>query len=250
MTFEDSKQRTNEAIAVLRAQFPVEHFKNAKVLDIGCGTGNGVLAAIHYGASIAVGIDRDKNEFGETHFEAVAATQGIDISRGLLIQGDIFATSFFDGGFDVILMFDSIEHVPSPRDFISYMSANLKPGGLGFIKTCPLYYSPVGHHLWQHFPEDEAPWVHLYKDWEQRLTNAKVNQWGVQRFRELNKVTRSQVLEILRENGCNIIKDSSYFHPRFPSLLSRFEHLIDMRNVPLEEDLLCDSLTIVFAKRL
>jgi 2-polyprenyl-3-methyl-5-hydroxy-6-metoxy-1,4-benzoquinol methylase len=248
MSFEDAKERVNAALNVLRENVPRERIQGAKVLDIGCGTGNGVIASLKLGAKCAVGIDRDAQEFGYSYFEEVAADFGVDTRSAVLIEANVFTTAFFDGGFDVVLMYDSIEHVPDPKSFIEICGKTLRPGGVALILTCPLYYSAVGHHLWNHFPEETVPWVHLYHDFEQRLAEANVAEWGLQRFRELNKLTRGQLLEFIRASDFSVVADRSVFHDRFPPLLERFRHLIDMSIVPSEEDLLCDYISLLITK--
>lgn len=248
MCFEDAKLRVKWTIETLQRNFPVDRFQGAKVLDIGCGTGSGVVAALKFGAQLAVGIDRDANEFGYSFFPEIAAEFGVNVNSALLIEANVFNTTFFDGGFDIVMMYDSIEHVPDPEAFIQYCGKALRPGGMALVSTCPLYYSPVGHHLWQHFPEDTMPWAHLYFDWEKRLADARVPDWGLQRFRELNRVTRSELLTFIHANGLSVVSDTSILHNRFPPLLEQYGHLIDMSKVPSKDDLLCDFVCLVFAK--
>jgi hypothetical protein len=88
----------------------------------------------------------------------------------------------------------------------------------------------------------------LYHDFEQRLAEANVAEWGLQRFRELNKLTRGQLLEFIRASDFSVVADRSVFHDRFPPLLERFRHLIDMSIVPSEEDLLCDYISLLITK--
>ncbi|MGF6738514.1 class I SAM-dependent methyltransferase [Paraburkholderia atlantica] len=248
MSIEDARLRVTWTLDALPKNIPVERFQGAKVLDIGCGTGNGVIAALKLGAKCAVGVDRDAKEFGYPYFEEVAAEFGVDTRSAVLLEADVFKTSFFDGGFDVVMMYDAIEHVPDPKSFIDMCGRYLRPGGLALVVTCPLYYSAVGHHLWQHFPEETMPWAHLYFDFEQRLSEAGVGDWGLQRFYELNKVTRSQLLDYIRECGLSLVADNSYFPERFPPLLEKFGHLIDMSLVPSKDDLLCDYVSLLFKK--
>src|SRR5689334_2536576 len=204
MSIEEARHRVHAAIDILSTYVPAELVRGAKVLDIGCGTGNGVIAALTLGARCAIGIDRDAHEFGETFFQPLAREFGVDQSSALLIEADIFKLKFFDEGFDLAIMYDAIEHVPDPETFVDIMAASLRPGGVGLIQTCPLYYGAVGHHLWNEFPEASEPWVHLYFDFEERLARANVGEWGLQRFRELNKVTRGELLAYLADAGLKV----------------------------------------------
>jgi SAM-dependent methyltransferase len=248
MSIEDARDRVTGILDVLPQHIPVERFRGAKVLDIGCGTGNGVIAALKLGARSALGIDRDANEFGYPYFRELAAEFDVDARAATLIAADPFAMNFFDGGFDIVLMYDAIEHVPNPRAFIELCGRALRPDGVALVLTCPLYYSPVGHHLWNHFPEATMPWAHLYFDFEQRLEDESVDAWGLQRFHELNKVTYGQLVDYVRDASLSIVADKSIFHERFPPLLERFGHLIDMSLAPSRDDLLCDFVSLLFGR--
>jgi 2-polyprenyl-3-methyl-5-hydroxy-6-metoxy-1,4-benzoquinol methylase len=95
--------------------------KRGKFLDIGCGPGNGVIAAIQHGFSMAVGIDRDANEFPDFKlgFNEVCRHYSVSADRGILIEADIFKTSFTPASFDCVLLLDSIEHVSNPEAFVN-----------------------------------------------------------------------------------------------------------------------------------
>lgn len=56
------EQRRQHAWNKLHWSVP-EHLKSGSMLDIGCGTGNGIVAALQLGFKSATGIDRDLNDF-------------------------------------------------------------------------------------------------------------------------------------------------------------------------------------------
>lgn len=246
MQIEEAHKRVDWAKDILSRHLPEGRLQGARVLDVGCGSGNGLIAALAMGAKSVVGIDRDGEEFGEIHFAQVAADFGVDPRHATLIAGDIFTMKFFDPGFDVVVMYDAIEHVPDPAAFIRFCAEALAPGGVCLIVTCPLFYGAVGHHLWDYFPEATMPWAHLHPDFEDRIAAAGVDQWSLQRYRELNKVTHSQILQYISDAGMRVIADGSIAHPRFPEMLEANRHLIDMTKVPSEADLLMDYLAISF----
>ncbi|ATF86904.1 class I SAM-dependent methyltransferase [Burkholderia gladioli] len=248
MSLEDARARVKMTLDALPASINTDYFRGAKVLDIGCGTGSGVIAALRLGAAMAVGVDRDANEFGYPYFKEVAVEYGVNSRPSILIEGDIFDLNLFCGGFDIVMMYDAIEHVPNPKAFVEVCGKHLRPGGVGLIVTCPLYYSAVGHHLWGSFPESEMPWAHLYYDFQEKLEAANIGDWALQRFRELNKVTKPELIRYIREAGMAVLSDKSIVHPRFPPLLEKFGHLIDMSLVPSREDLLCDNVSLLFTK--
>lgn len=190
-----------------KIQFHIpESLRSGRFLDIGCGMGNAVVAALKHGANLALGVDRSLEEFGH-HFSAsefplICQHYNVDPRKSLLLQANIFDLGFYDNGFDYIFMLDSIEHVPDPKRFIDFAFQAVKPGGVFLLDTCPLYYSKGGHHLWGYFPVDTLPWAHLRYDFNHQLSS--VDQWSLERFHELNKTTHSQVRNYIIEAGFEI----------------------------------------------
>ena len=98
-------------------------FRNNQInyLDVGCSTGFVVEAAKSRGWN-AVGIDLNPSavEFGRT--------------RGLNLENTALEDIDYDRGFfDVISMFDVLEHLPNPASIIEMSVQYLKPGGILFI---------------------------------------------------------------------------------------------------------------------
>jgi 2-polyprenyl-3-methyl-5-hydroxy-6-metoxy-1,4-benzoquinol methylase len=92
-----------------------------RFLDVGCSTGFVVEAAKKEGWD-AYGIDLNPSavSFGR--------------SRGLnLSLGDLDQSEFEPASFDVVTMFDVIEHVIDPSDLIKQAIRLLRPGGLIFL---------------------------------------------------------------------------------------------------------------------
>jgi 2-polyprenyl-3-methyl-5-hydroxy-6-metoxy-1,4-benzoquinol methylase len=180
-----------------------------RLLDIGCGPGNGVVAALQCGFSMAVGVDQNLNEFiGLTHsIKERCAEYDVNVNDMLLIQGDIFDLSFPPDTFDCVLMLDSIEHVPNPRKFIEFSSKYLRRGGVMVIDTCPLYYSKLGHHLFSYFPADTYPWAHLRYDFASLVQEASVDDWSMKQFKELNKVTNQQIRKDMEDCNFKILEE-------------------------------------------
>ena len=204
-----------------------EQARTGKLLDIGCGMGAGIVAALKHGACFAVGIDRDLREFGHhfspQEFAGLCQRHGVSDSRALLLAADVFDIDFEAAGFDCVLMLDAIEHVPDPGRFVSLAYACLKEGGHFLVDTCPLYFSPVGHHLWQWFPEGSDPWAHLRPDFHSRAAAMGIDEWSMARFRELNRVTHDALREAFLKAGFTIA-DEVRSAPT-PERRKAFEHV-------------------------
>lgn len=201
--FED---RRNHAWLKIDHCVPKEHRKG-RLLDIACGTGNGVIAELQQGYTAAVGIDRSFGEFPwfkVEDFAAICRVYGVDPAAGLLVEGDLFGVSFPPRSFDCVLLLDAIEHVPEPARFIEKAAGYLAPGGYLIIDTAPLYYSKVGHHLYTYLTGEQYPWAHLRKDFAQLVEAAKIDAWSYDRYLELNKVTQDEVRRSIEAAGLTV----------------------------------------------
>jgi SAM-dependent methyltransferase len=94
----------------------------ARVLDVGCGNGEFLLAAAERGYH-GEGIDISE--------PVVAHCR----SRGLAARADDFLTAEYAEPFDVITFWDVVEHLRSPAEFLKRARRLLAPGGMVLIKT-------------------------------------------------------------------------------------------------------------------
>ncbi len=101
-----------------------------KLLDIGAATGFFMSLAKNRGFEV-VGVE----------LSDFAARKGRE--KGLnIVTGDLLNTQFMSGSFDVVTMFDVLEHVPEPKKLIAEVKRILKPHGLVIINT------PDAESLW------------------------------------------------------------------------------------------------------
>ena len=101
----------------LRARIPA----NARILDVGCGSGDFMQVAKQLGYEVE-GIDVSK------------AAAEICRSKGLKARAGDFLTEEFDGKFDLITMWDVVEHLFDPASFLTRSSELLTDRGLLFTK--------------------------------------------------------------------------------------------------------------------
>ncbi len=90
-----------------------------KLLDIGTAAGAFVAAATARGWQ-AEGCEPNRwlAEWGAAHY-------GITIR-----QGSVFEQQYGEGSFDVVTLWDVIEHTPNPREMLEHCHRLLKPGGV------------------------------------------------------------------------------------------------------------------------
>ena len=130
------------------------------VLEIGAGEG-GVLQPFVERGCRCVGVDLSEPRIAvarEQMAEAVAAGS----VRFLAI--DVYETAFqeeFDGHFDLILLKDTIEHIPDQERFIPYILRFLKPGGHVFFGFPPWRMPYGGHQQTARSRLAYVPYVHL-----------------------------------------------------------------------------------------
>lgn len=141
------------------------HPGGGTLLDVGCSTGWFLGAAARAGWKV-VGIDVSGTAV------AHCRSQGLDARLATITENDLPAA-----GFDVITMFDSIEHMPSPAAALDAARKLLAPGGILVITTpniggfFPRFtYALFGRTLgaWEH----PGPPGHVFQFSEQTLAAA------------------------------------------------------------------------------
>ena len=136
----------NKVIATVVSQITANLAPGYRVLEVGCGTGNvlRVLERACYGGTI-IGLDL----FSEG---LVYARQRTSCH---LIQGDIHVAPFAKQ-FDIIGLFDVLEHLPDDMKVLRYLSTMLARDGV-LLLTVPAHKS-----LWSYFDERS----HHYRRYE------------------------------------------------------------------------------------
>ena len=95
-----------------------------RLLDVGCALGFFLLAAEKGGWDVA-GVDISAHAAGYAR-----ETLGLDARAGMLED-----TGFEERSFDVLTMWDVVEHVPSPVETLRICAGLLKDGGLVALST-------------------------------------------------------------------------------------------------------------------
>lgn len=97
--------------------------KNNRLLDVGCGSGDFLMAARDRGW------DCTGTEFSPKAVE-ICQKKGLNVVQGNLKS---FAGKFNE--FDVITSFEVVEHINTPQEEIKYINKNLRSGGLFYLTT-------------------------------------------------------------------------------------------------------------------
>ncbi|WP_156680178.1 class I SAM-dependent methyltransferase [Sphingomonas profundi] len=114
---------------LIREQVPLK--SDARVLEMGCGTGSNIALLRRFGRVDAVEPD------GPARALATQRT-GIAVKGGLLPDGVDLA----DGAYDLIAMLDVLEHIPGDGPALAALWPKLAPGGRILVTV------PAGPGLW------------------------------------------------------------------------------------------------------
>jgi 2-polyprenyl-3-methyl-5-hydroxy-6-metoxy-1,4-benzoquinol methylase len=128
-----------------------------RLLDIGCAGGAFPVAARDLGFD-PVGIEPSR-----WMADYARRTYGLDVRDGILEPG-----VFPPGSFDVVTLWDVIEHVPQPHDLLSCAHDLLKPGGL-LLVNYPDVGSMTARMLGSHWPF----WLSVHLFYYTRTTMAR-----------------------------------------------------------------------------
>jgi 2-polyprenyl-3-methyl-5-hydroxy-6-metoxy-1,4-benzoquinol methylase len=117
---EASQRRISEILAALaKLKIP-----DAKILEVGCGTGRLSSRLCEFGKVIAVDLGIKIIEMAQTRYPEV------DFRSGNVHTLDLPVNSF-----DVVVTLETLSHVPDQAGFLRRLSQLLKPGGFLLITT-------------------------------------------------------------------------------------------------------------------
>jgi SAM-dependent methyltransferase len=198
-----------------------------RVMDLGCGNGQEVVAVAQRGAATVFGVDVRPKLL--TSAAALAVAEGVTercVFLNALEEADTLRT--LNGSIDVIYSLDCFEHYPDPGAILDLAHALLVPGGALVISFGPPWYHPFGAHMSFFCP---LPWVHLLFTENTILTvRARYRSDRATKFEEvdggLNRMSVGRFERLIRERNFSV--------ERFKPIPVRKAHFL-VRNRVLRE---------------
>lgn len=127
----------------VRYQFAGKYVSSKSVLDLASGNGVGTEYLMRTGAAMCIGIDCEASavRYARQHY-----------SGPNFVVSDALQTPLAAESIDVVVSFETIEHLPNPADFVAECHRVLKPGGLLICSTpnhlvCRWIVGPNPYHI-------------------------------------------------------------------------------------------------------
>ncbi len=122
---EVSRQKRKTAEMYIGKLLSVTGGKKGSLLEVGCGSGDFLLAAQAKGFAVN-GVEISGH---------AAASANERLGSAVVECSDIEAATLAPSAFDVAAFSDAIEHVRNPHDFLQRIHQSLRPGGIVFAVT-------------------------------------------------------------------------------------------------------------------
>ena len=135
--------------------------KGVMIMEIGCGEGGVLKPFIDKGATV-LGVDLNASRVANAQ---TTFAEEVESGKANYIVKNVLEDDFlkkYQGQFDLIMLKDTIEHIPDQENFIPYLKNFLKPEGKIFFGFPP-WRMPFGGH--QQICKSKflglLPWFHL-----------------------------------------------------------------------------------------
>ncbi len=112
---------------LVRYQFASRFVKDKKVLDVACGSGYGSRILALAGAEKVVGMDKNP--------EAVKKSKSLELANLIYKEGDAEKIDAGNGEFDVVVSFETVEHLHNQESYALELSRVISDDGLVLVST-------------------------------------------------------------------------------------------------------------------
>jgi hypothetical protein len=220
----------NYAADVVAEWIGAERLAKGPMLDFGAGDGiTGLSLLLRHGLHSMHGVDVSSTHQGLPRLawrEIGLAKLPAALSFERIAPGQSFAPG---RKFDSIMTWSTFEHIEWPymAGILDNLHQVLADDGVFFLQINPLYYAPQGSHLgrfqlpaWAHLsmspqeledavgafsgqiPKDELEENFFKRDF------ASYKDFVLDEYRKLNKITTSQLIEVLQQHGFEVVREA------------------------------------------
>lgn len=209
--FQEQRVTTkNYVIPYINSIFEVK--KTYRILEIGCGEGGNLLPFLELGCEV-VGVDilPQKIENAKLFYQHFPNHE-----KATFIVQDIYKVKASeDFSFDIILMRDTIEHIPDQNKFLSHVKQFLKQDGIIFF-AFPPWRMPFGGHqqICRSKLLSTTPYFHIlptpvYKSILKIFGEADQTINDLEEIKD-TRLSIQKFYKILKNNDFTILKKTSY----------------------------------------
>jgi 2-polyprenyl-3-methyl-5-hydroxy-6-metoxy-1,4-benzoquinol methylase len=132
------RRRFTDAIDMLESTPEAQIPPGGRLIDVGCGTGNGlILFHERFGVS-SVGVDLSNEMLSLARAKLAGRDLPIEVH-----QMDGERLIFEDNSFDAGLSFEVLEHTPDPVRLLCELARVVKPGGTVVVTTPNTLWEPI-----------------------------------------------------------------------------------------------------------
>ena len=131
-------RRFTDAIDMIEASLAARIPEDARLIDVGCGTGNGLLIFHERFGVSGVGVDVSDGMLDIARAKMAGRNLPIEVHQ---VDGE--SLPFDDNMFDAGISFEVLEHTPNPALLLSELARVVKPGGTVVVSTPNTLWEPV-----------------------------------------------------------------------------------------------------------
>jgi len=190
-----SRYNSQSKLSVLLGDDFLRRAAGKTIIDFGCGEGVEAIELARHGARRVIGIDI-REEVLQAARQKVRQAAVEDICQFTTRTNEVA---------DIIVSIDGFEHYSDPAGMLRNMHTLLKPDGEVLVSFGPVWYHPLGGHLFSVFP-----WAHILFSEEALMRwRAGFKADGATRFSEvaggLNQMTIKKFERLIRESPFRLV---------------------------------------------
>ncbi len=130
-------RRFSDAIEMIEAS-DIHIPRGGKLIDVGCGTGNGLIIFCRRFGLTGVGVDVSEGMLEIARAKVAESDLPIELHR---LDGEDLP--FDTNSFDIGINFEVLEHTPHPERMLAELARVVKPGGTVVVTTPNTLWEPI-----------------------------------------------------------------------------------------------------------